>query len=447
MLNNHSDNSNNNEKRTDISTNITPSETKPAAETAAKSWKKPFFTLAIGQTVSLVGSSAVQFALIWWLASETGSALMLSLAGLIAFLPQLLLGPFAGVWVDRLKRRNVIIIADLFIGLCAGVFALLFLFMDVPYWVACVVIGLRSLGNVFHSPAITAALPMIVPAEQIVRANGWSQFMQSGAFMLGPVLGAALYAALPLPVIMLADVVGAVFASICTGLISIPDPPREQVEKTNFLAELKDGAKAVLADKRLTVALLTSTASMIFYLPLSTLFPLMTSNYFAATPWHASAVELIYAAGMMLAAMMISARGKLKNHFRTIHLAMIALGLVSLLSGILPNTMPWFWVFTALCAVMGGAGNYFNVGATSYIQLTIEPEKQGRAFSLMTSLMSLAMPLGLVMAGPYSENNGVESWFFITGIAVVCITLVSMLIVGRIKQPERQGAARVTEVG
>ncbi len=64
-------------------------------------WKRNFFTITIGQTISIVGSSAVQFTLIWWIASNTSSPLMLAMAGLFAFLPQLLLGPFAGVWVDR----------------------------------------------------------------------------------------------------------------------------------------------------------------------------------------------------------------------------------------------------------------------------------------------------------------------------------------------------------
>ena len=56
-------------------------------------WKRGFYTIFAGQTVSLIGSSAVQFALIWWLASGTDSPIMLALSGLVAFLPQLLLGP------------------------------------------------------------------------------------------------------------------------------------------------------------------------------------------------------------------------------------------------------------------------------------------------------------------------------------------------------------------
>ena len=74
-------------------------------------WKQKFLTIAAGQTVSLIGSSAVQFSLIWWLASETGSPMMMALSGLVAFLPQIFLGPFAGVWIDRLKRKHVAIAA------------------------------------------------------------------------------------------------------------------------------------------------------------------------------------------------------------------------------------------------------------------------------------------------------------------------------------------------
>ena len=79
-------------------------------------WKRSFLTIALGQAFSLIGSSAAQFALIWWLASETGSALIMAFSGLMAFLPQLILGPFAGVWIDRLKRKYVAIGAYLFIG-------------------------------------------------------------------------------------------------------------------------------------------------------------------------------------------------------------------------------------------------------------------------------------------------------------------------------------------
>ena len=112
-------------------------------------WRRSFFTVIAGQTVSLLGSSAVQFSLIWWLASETASPMMLAFSGLMAFLPQMLLGPFAGVWIDRLKRKAVLIGADLFTGAVAAAFAALFVVMEQPpYWTACLALGLRAVGGV-----------------------------------------------------------------------------------------------------------------------------------------------------------------------------------------------------------------------------------------------------------------------------------------------------------
>jgi len=397
--------------------------------TEAARWKRDFLVIASGQTISLIGSSAVQFALIWWLASETSSALMLSLAGLLAFLPQLVLGPFAGVWVDSLKRKTVIIGADLFIACAAGVFALLFFFGSPPYWTACVVLGVRAIGNVFHTLAIQAAVPMLVPMEELVRANGWSQFMQSGAFMLGPVLGAALYAAFPLPVIMLTDVLGAVIACVCVAVIRIPDPPREKQKRPNVFREMKECAAVLLRDKRLCIVTLASTICMVFYLPISSLYPLMISVHLSGTAWHASIIGFVYAGGMMLCAAIVSTYGEIKNKLPLVHIALIGFGVTALLCGILPADLSVFWVFALLCALMGASGNLSNIPYMAYLQQTIPPEAQGRVFSLVVSLMSLAMPIGLLIAGPIAEAYGVAQWFFISGIAMIVIMLISAAVI------------------
>ncbi len=71
-----------------------------------KTWNGPFFTLYIGQAFSLLSSNAVQFAIIWWITVETGSAIALAFASIIGLLPQVLIRPFAGVWIDRLHRNS-----------------------------------------------------------------------------------------------------------------------------------------------------------------------------------------------------------------------------------------------------------------------------------------------------------------------------------------------------
>ena len=392
-------------------------------------WKRDFLTIASGETVSLIGSAAVQFSLIWWLASKTASPIMMSIAGVSAFLPQLILGPFAGVWVDRLNRKIVIIAADLFTGLAAFVFALYFLYGNPPYWSVCMVLGIRAVGNVFQSPAVQAAVPMLVPRRELVRANGWSQFMQSGAFLLGPVLGAAMYAALPLWIILLSDLAGALVASVTVALVKIPDPERRVQERTHFFHEMKEGAAAICRDRKLFIVTAATLLGMVFYAPLSTYYPLMTSDYFRADAWHASMVNFTYAGGMMLCAISLGKFGTIKNKFPVIHLGLFGMGMSSLLCGLLPAEKVWFWVFAALCALLGASCNLYNIPYVAYMQETIAPDRMGRAFSLIGSLSSATMPLGLLVAGPIAESRGVPLWFFVSGIAMLLLSLVSAMLV------------------
>lgn len=393
-----------------------------------KSWRKGFLTIASGQTISLIGSSAVQFALIWWLASETASPLILSLAGLLAFLPHILLGPFAGVWIDRLNRKTVIICADLFIGLVAAVFAVLFFFFDPPYWSACIVLGIRAIGGVFHTPAIQAVVPTIVPKDQLIRANGWSQFMLSGALMLGPVIGAAMYAAFPLQIILLTDLVGAVVASISVAVVKIPHHIRAEQVRTGFFSEIKEGISLFLSDRKLGIVTLASAACMVFFMPLGTFYPLMSSDFFKVSAIHASIAEIAYAVGMMLAAFALTRRGTIKNKLAVVHIGLLASAVISFFCGILPQSMTGFWIFMTLCLILGASGNVYNIPYVAYMQESIPNEAQGRAFSLLGSLMSITMPIGLLIAGPVAERYGVPLWFFISGIAIFIIASFSAMV-------------------
>lgn len=80
------------------------------------SWKRNYFTLLIGQGVSFISSGILQMAIIFYLVAKTNSAIILTIATLIGFLPQACLGPFAGVFVDRHSRKGVMIGADLMIA-------------------------------------------------------------------------------------------------------------------------------------------------------------------------------------------------------------------------------------------------------------------------------------------------------------------------------------------
>lgn len=411
-------------------------------------WKTRFYIITAGQTISSLGSSAVQFAIIWWLAATTDSPLVMSMSGLVAFIPMILIGPFAGVWVDRLKLKNVLIAADLFIAMFAAVFAVVAMAGEPTIWLALAVLFMRSVGDSFHSPAIQKAIPMLVPPEELTRANSIGQFLRSGAYMVGPVLGSALYAAFPLHVVMLTDVIGAIAAAASVAMIKLDTPAVEAgTDSPNMLREMKQGALELFRQKKLFVITMTATACMIAYLPLSSLYPLMASSHFRGTEWHGGAAEFAYALGMLLSAALLGAKGEMKNKNLALHMGLLMMGVAALLAGIIPRDLQYFWIFAVLCTFMGAGGNVYNVPYTVMLQQSIPPEAMGRVFSLIGSLLSLAMPVGLLIAGPVAENVGVGMWFLISGIATAVIAVVSLMITGRMEDAPLSVPEEATDTG
>ncbi|MDU5333128.1 MFS transporter [Enterococcus sp.] len=396
-------------------------------------WRKKYLTILSGQTVSLIGSSAVQFALIWWLTNESKSAIMLSLAGLSSYLPQMILGPFVGVWLDRLKRKYVVIFADLFMGLVALGLSIWFLVGSPGYLVVIAALFLRSSANVFHTPSIQAIVPLLVPEEELVKANSWNQFLQSGAFMLGPVLGAVMFAAMPIWLILLTDLIGAIAACLTLWIVEVPDVPRSEESIQHYLEELKDGFSVFKNDPPMLVVMIFSFFIMIFYLPLGILFPLMTNVHFELSAGFASIVEFCYAAGMMISAFLIGMKKEWREKLLAAQLSNVGLAITFIGSGLAPANMIGYWMFVFFCMLMGGVGNLYNIPFTSYLQETVAPEKMGRVFSLFGSVMSAAMPIGLLLAGPMSEKVGIAKWFLISGVLVLIFSLLCLVFYRRAK--------------
>lgn len=382
-------------------------------------WKKYFFTIAAGQAISMIGSSAVQFSLIWWIAQQTNSPIMMGIAGFMAFFPNAIFGAFAGMLADRYNRKWICIISDLSIGIAASIFAFVMHSVTSSIYLAFVLILVRSIGSTFHSPAFQAMTPQYVPKENLLEVGGYQQIIMSGSFILGPVLGAFLYAHFSLPTILITDLIGAIFASVMLMAVPLKIQKIEREEK-HFLLEIKEGIEVFFTDQKLGLIVLADTLAMFFFLPLSSYYPLMTSSYFSLGAYEASIVELFFSLGMLCSAFLIS-RMKIKHHIFVAYLGLFGMGLTSLLSGLLPPSYLGWMLFVLICAFMGGSGNFYGIPITVYLQTTVDHEKMGRVFSVFSLLSSFAMPIGLVTTAPLAQAIGIHGLFFVAGIGIVLI--------------------------
>ena len=136
-----------------------------------KKLKSQFFTVALGQAVSMLGSHGVQFALIWWLAEKTSSPFILGISGIAAYLPMTLFSPLAGIAADRYNRKVISIVSDMAMGVAALIYAVLLFFFDLPVWTVFVMLCVRGIGGTFQQPAIQSIIPQLVPRDQLVKTN------------------------------------------------------------------------------------------------------------------------------------------------------------------------------------------------------------------------------------------------------------------------------------
>jgi DHA3 family macrolide efflux protein-like MFS transporter len=390
-------------------------------------WKRSFFTIWAGQAVSLITSAILQMAIIWHLTNTTGSALVLSIASLVGFLPQAIFGTMIGVLVDRWNRKFVMIGADLIIAIAGVILALISLTMTLPIWVVMMILFVRSLGTAFHSPALSAVTPLLVPEENLTKCAGYSQSIQSISYMISPAISAFLYAHYELNTIIAIDVIGALIACITVALVAIPKQTNlDNQMKHNFFGELKEGYAVIKSNKGIYALLWIGTLFAFAYLPINALFPLMTMNYFGGTTFHASIVEIVFAAGMLIGGILLGTWGGFHKRFISISSSLTVMGIAIMISGLLPPEA--FVIFVVCCALLGFSAPFYNGVQLALIQEKIEPQYLGRVFGLLGSIMSFAMPLGLIFSGVFADQIGINNWFTITGIGIIAISILAVSI-------------------
>ena len=386
-------------------------------------WKLKFYTIWAGQAVSLITSAILQMAIIFYLTEKTGSAMVLSMASLVGFLPYAVFGPAIGVLVDRHDRKKIMIGADLIIAAAGAVLAIVALYMELPVWIVMIVLFIRSIGTAFHTPALNAVTPLLVPEEQLTKCAGYSQSLQSISYIVSPAVAALLYSVWDLNAIIAIDVLGAVIASITVAIVRIPKlGDQVQSLEPNFIREMKEGIVVMRQNKGLFALLLLGTLYTFVYMPINALYPLISMEYFNGTPMHISITEIAFASGMLAGGLMLGKLGSYEKRVPLITGSFFMMGASLAIAGLLPPS--GFIIFVVCCAIMGLSVPFYSGVQTALFQQKIKPEYLGRVFSFTGSIMSLAMPLGLILSGFFADRIGINHWFLISGILIIGIAIV-----------------------
>ena len=392
-------------------------------------WKAPFFTIWTGQQLSLLGSQAAQFALVWWLTTTTGSATVLATATTVALIPQILLGPLAGAYVDRWNRRIVMLISDSFIALVSLWLAYMFWSGAMQVWHVYIVMLARSLGDVFQWPAMAASTSLMVPEKHLTRVAGMNQTLKGLLIIVGSPLGALLLSLIPLHGVMLVDVGTALFAVAPLLFIAIPQPVRSQAngsKKASIWVDMREGFRYLRGWPGAMALIIGALIFKIALTPAFSLVPLLVRSHFGGGAPQLALLDSSVGIGILLGGLALSVWGGFKRKVYTLLMGIIGIGIGVVITGFLPANM--FFAAIGSVFVIGLMIPMADGPIMAIFQTTVAPEMQGRVFALLGSLISLSSPLGLAVAGPVSDWLGVQIWFVIAGILCITVGFIGFLI-------------------
>ncbi len=395
-----------------------------------ENWKPKFFTVWIGQAISLVGSGLVQFALVWWLTLQTGSAAVLASATLAALLPEVLLSPFAGALVDRFNRKVVMIVADSLVAAATLVMVFLFAAGLIQPWHIYIILFVRAIGGAFHFPAMQASTSLMVPPEHLARIAGLNQLLRGILGIATPPLGALLLSLLPMYGVVAVDVITATIAVGILLSVSIPQPKKAHAETAltpmALLRDVREGLVYVRARPGLVAILIMATLINFLLNPAGMLLPLLITQHFQGGAWHLSLMESGFGLGIIAGSLLLTTWGGFKRKILTSMVSLIGMGTGSLIVGLAP--MEAFILAAAGFLLAGFMNPIVNGPLGAILQTRVEPSIQGRVMTLVSSCAGAMSPLGMILAAPVAGWLGIQAWFIAGGLVTMAMGIAGLFI-------------------
>ncbi len=388
-------------------------------------WKKNIIVFLSSQTVSLFGTSLVQYAIVWYITLKTQSGAMITASIICGFLPMFFLSPFAGVWADRYNRKTLIILSDSAIAFATLIAAVLFFMGLKAVWLLFLVSAVRAAGSGVQTPAIGAILPQFVPQDKLTKVNGINTTIQSVIMLVSPMVSGALLTFTSIELIFFIDV-GTAAIAVFALLFFLDVPPHEkavQKQKMQYFADMRLGFSYIKNHKFIKKLFLYFAVFFFLISPVAFLTPLQVARSFGGDVWRLTAIEIAFSLGMIAGGLLMTSWGGFKNKAHTMLLGTAVIGVSTVALGIIPV----FWVYLIFMGVSGISVPLFQTPSTVLLQVKVEENYLGRIFGVMGMISSSVMPLGMLIFGPMSDAVKIEWMLLGTGIMIIIqsIMLVS----------------------
>ena len=333
--------------------------------------------------------------------------------------PAIFVSFVSGALSDRYNKKYLIIASDAVIAAATLALALLMprLDSDTTVFYALLVVSIvRSAGSGVQIPAVASMIPVLVPAEHLMRFNGLNAALTSLVQFASPFAAGAFLTFSSLRSTLLLDVGTAVVGIGLLAFLLIPHEKR-QTGGTSLFQEVKQGAVYALQNRWVGKMLMVHGFFIFLVVPAGFLATLFVARYYEESYAYMTIVEVVGFAGMSLGGVLMSTWGGFKKQVASLLAGMSAFGVLAIGMGLIDS----FIVYLAFMAIYGIALTMVQTATMTLLQQRTDANMQGRVFAFLNIMYSGALPLGMALFGPLSDVVSMRALMVLSGALLMLL--------------------------
>ena len=355
------------------------------------------------QLVSILASGMTGFALTIWMYERTKSATAMAAVQVFYILPFLVMSFFAGPMIDRYNRRLMLAVSDVCAAIGTGMILVAHLCGSLDLWMIYASAALLGIGNSFQWPAFSATISLMVPKEQLGRANGMTGLMEAGPAVFAPILAGAAMPFIGLGGILAIDIATFALAVSALFFVEIPEPKRSVEGKKaegNIFKEAAFGFKFIFdRPSLLGLQLLLLGGNFFSGIGMTLIAPMVLARS-GGDSLALGGVQTAAAIGGVAGGVIMSVWGGFKKRTYGILVGWLVQGLAG---GLLFGIGGGFWTWAIGLAIASSVAPLVNGSNQAIWQSKVPPDMQGRVFSARRLIAWISNPLTPLIAGPLAD--------------------------------------------
>jgi MFS transporter, DHA3 family, macrolide efflux protein len=396
-----------------------------------KIMNRNFFFLLAGQFVSQIGDKFHTIALSFWVLETTGSSAKMGAILAASLIPSLILGFFSGAFIDRYNRKIIIVGTDVLRGLIIAVFAVLFYFEMMNFYVILVMQILLSVNAAFFDPTIPSVIPQIVDEKELAAANSRHQFINGFSFIAGAFLGGIFISWFGYLWVFVVNSASFILSAGFECFIHIPQMLKDthKENQPGLLEDMKQGYHYIFSKNALVVLIFMVMIIHFFVGSIEVFMPVVANTISENGPKNLGFFHAAFGAGTIIMAIALSLKSISGKEKFTLFGSVFLVGLIYVSASFFKGDETSLLVlFLAMIFLFGCCIMCAGISFKTLLQKRIDNQFAGRVFAVAGSIGNASIPAAMIIYGFLLEKYDFLKLLMISGLVLMVLSMISFVL-------------------